>query len=166
MQRSLLDAVARNVRLVTVQKGSTVMREGGSGDHMFIIATGTCIVIKADSALFIYSLAQQLHFGASCTVLAPYCQGATQCAPQYSAQQCAEKGRKRALRSLTVGQSFGELALQEAGGKRAATVTASEDCDLLALDGFEYRTVLAQHHRQELDRRVRTIYSIYIPFKQ
>ena len=65
-----------------------------------------------------------------------------------------------------MGQSFGELALQEAGGKRAATVTASEDCDLLALDGFEYRTVLAQHHRQELDRRVRTIYSIYIPFKQ
>lgn len=67
---------------------------------------------------------------------------------------CAEKGRKRALRSLTVGQSFGELALQVAGGKRAATVNTSEDCELLALNGFEYRTVLAQHHREDLDRRV------------
>lgn len=108
MQRSLLDAVARNVRLVTVQKGSTVMREGGSGDHMFIIATGTCIVIKADSALFIYSLAQQLHFGASCTVLAPYCQGATQCAPSGTVQ-CTAVCRKGAEEGTQVSYSGPEL---------------------------------------------------------
>jgi CRP-like cAMP-binding protein len=56
-----------------------------------------------------------------------------------------------------VGQSFGELALQEAGRRRAATVSAAEDCDLLALNGFEYRAVLVEHHRHELDRRVRAL---------
>lgn len=69
----------------------------------------------------------------------------------------AERGRKRALRSLAVGQSFGELALREPGGRRAATVNAAEDCDLLALNGFEYRHMLAEHDRKELDRRVRLL---------
>lgn len=62
MQRSLLEAVAKNVRLVRCQKGSTVMREGGSGDHMYIIASGSCIVIKADSALFIFPLHKDSKF--------------------------------------------------------------------------------------------------------
>jgi hypothetical protein len=72
-------------------------------------------------------------------------------------KHCAVKGRKRALRTLSVGQSFGELALQVAGGRRAATVSAEENCDLLTLNGFEYRSVLAEHHRHELDSRVRTM---------
>lgn len=69
MQRSLLEAVAKNVRLVECQRGSTVMREGDAGDHMYIIATGTCIVIKADSTLLFQSPIHNMGYASTAPTL-------------------------------------------------------------------------------------------------
>lgn len=47
----LLAAVAPHVRLVWCAKGSTIIREGDSGDFMYIILSGECQLEKADRAL-------------------------------------------------------------------------------------------------------------------
>jgi hypothetical protein len=58
MQRALLDALASHVRMVTCHKGAVVMREGEVGEHMYIIITGSCTVIKADRE---FPLSQRKH---------------------------------------------------------------------------------------------------------
>lgn len=60
------------------------------------------------------------------------------------------------LRTLETGQAFGELALQVAGGQRAATIKAKDNAELLTINGFEYREVLAVHHRHDIAQRVRS----------
>ena len=61
----------------------------------------------------------------------------------------------RVVKTVDVGCSFGDLALQVAGGVRAATVRAADFCELLILSGFVYRQVLAKHHREDMNNRVR-----------
>jgi hypothetical protein len=61
------------------------------------------------------------------------------------------------VRTLELGQGFGELALQAAGGKRAATVRATEWSELLVLNGFAYRKILAKHHREDMNNRARAL---------
>ena len=56
---------------------------------------------------------------------------------------------------MEVGQCFGELALQAAGGTRAATVRASEAAECFVICGRTYRRVLARHHRDDMNDRVR-----------
>lgn len=68
----------------------------------------------------------------------------------------AGRGKRRVLRTLETGQAFGELALQVAGGQRAATVKAKDNAELLTINGFEYRDVLAVHHRRDIAQRVRS----------
>lgn len=83
-------------------------------------------------------------------------------AAQLRLQRCIEsrgragRGKRRVLRSLEVGQGFGELALQVAGGQRAATIKAKDATELLTINGFEYRDVLAVHHRRDIAQRVRS----------
>lgn len=67
----------------------------------------------------------------------------------------AGRGHLRTVRTLTVGDSFGDLALQEAGGSRAATVRTAAWCELLTINGFAYRKILAKVHRQDMNARVR-----------
>lgn len=68
----------------------------------------------------------------------------------------AGRGKRRVLRKLETGQAFGELALQVAGGQRAATIKARDNAELLTINGFEYRDVLAVHHRRDIAQRVRS----------
>lgn len=56
---------------------------------------------------------------------------------------------------MEVGQCFGELALQVAGGTRAATVRATEAVECFVICGHTYRRVLARHHREDMNNRVR-----------
>lgn len=64
---------------------------------------------------------------------------------------------------METGLGFGELALQVAGGRRAATIKAKSDTELLAINGFEYRAVLAEHHHRDIAHRVRSAPSLRRP---
>ncbi len=57
-------------------------------------------------------------------------------------------------RSLEAGQSFGELALLRAGGRRTATVVAAQTTELLTIDGVLYGRLLAKVQSQELADKV------------
>jgi hypothetical protein len=61
----------------------------------------------------------------------------------------------RTVRTMELGDGFGDLALQVAGGVRAATVRASEWSQFLIINGFAYRKILSKYHREDIDSRVR-----------
>lgn len=74
-----------------------------------------------------------------------------------AARTLAGRGHLRIVKTLELGQGFGELALQVAGGTRAATVRASEWSEFLIINGFIYRKVLAKYHREDMNNRVRPL---------
>ena len=57
-------------------------------------------------------------------------------------------------RLLEAGQSFGELALLKAGGRRTATIIAAQTTELLTIDGVLYGRLLAKVQSQELADKV------------
>lgn len=66
----------------------------------------------------------------------------------------SDDGNLVTICTLKSGQSFGELALVEKGGKRAATIMTTSDVECLTVDGEQYRTHLARIHQEELSRKV------------
>ena len=58
------------------------------------------------------------------------------------------------LVTLTAGQSFGELALVEENGRRAATIVTTSEVECLTIEGDVYRNYLARIHREDLLHKV------------
>ena len=77
------------------------------------------------------------------------------CSSTLTRHEHAGRNHLRIVRTLDLGQGFGELALQVAGGRRNATVRATEWAELLVVNGFTYRKILAKYHREDMNNRVR-----------
>lgn len=57
-------------------------------------------------------------------------------------------------RLLEAGQSFGELALLKAGGRRTATIIAAQTTELLTIDGVLYGRLLSNVQTKEAADKV------------
>eukprot|EP00892_Ulva_mutabilis_P010327 jgi/Ulvmu1/7667/UM038_0096.1 len=75
-------------------------------------------------------------------------------------EKADRRGKRRVLRTMETGQAFGELALQVAGGRRAATIKAKADVELLTINGFKYREVLVEHHQRDIAQRVELLWRL------
>ncbi|GMH37082.1 hypothetical protein BSKO_04955 [Bryopsis sp. KO-2023] len=71
-----------------------------------------------------------------------------------SVKKWTDDGNLVTICTLKAGQSFGELALVEKGGKRAATIITTSDVECLTVDGEQYRMHLGRIHREELEKKV------------
>ena len=58
------------------------------------------------------------------------------------------------LSTLSAGQSFGELALIEAGSKRNATVMCETDCVFITLSKYEYSKSLGKMETRKQNKRI------------
>lgn len=67
----------------------------------------------------------------------------------------SEEGTLTTLVTLTAGQSFGELALVEENGKRAATIVTTSEVECLTISGDDYRNHLSRIHQEELHEKAR-----------
>lgn len=64
------------------------------------------------------------------------------------------KDTVKVVRTLDAGQAFGELALLQTGGRRAASVITTMASEFLTIDGKQYQQLLAQLQREELRAKV------------
>ena len=60
-------------------------------------------------------------------------------------------------RLLEAGQSFGELALLKAGGRRTATIIAAQTTELLTIDGALYGRLLSKVQAKEVADKVHVL---------
>jgi CRP-like cAMP-binding protein len=60
-------------------------------------------------------------------------------------------------RTLHAGESFGELALLQRGGSRAATVVSIGNTEFLTIAADQYENLLSQLHQAEIQSKVDTV---------
>jgi hypothetical protein len=60
-------------------------------------------------------------------------------------------------RTLKEGESFGELALLQRGGRRAATVVTTSPTEFLTIAADHYEELLSKLHHQEIMAKVEAI---------
>jgi len=116
-------AVAKSLRYSAVGDGRVVFSEGDRGSCMYLVWSGKLKVVAQ------YSKKKETGGGALKMT-------------QQQLKAMSTKGHEEMLKVhlafLKSGQHFGELALLNPMGTRAATVVAVQDCDLLKLDGEDF----------------------------